>query len=137
MDLDPNFAEAHFHLGLAYEGRGLYDEAIRELEKAVELFGDKTMRAWVGRVYAESGRKKQAVKVLAEMTEISKHEHVAPYPMATLYAALGEKGRAFEWLEKVYQERSYYVVFLNVDPALDGLREDPRFAELLRRIGLA
>ena len=94
------------------------------------------MKAWVGRVYALSGRKSEALKVLAEMTEMSKHEHVAPYPMATLYAALGEKDRAFEWLEKVYEERSYYVVFLNVDRALDDLREDPRFSDLLRRIGL-
>ena len=136
LDMDPNFAEAHFHLGLAYEGKAAYDDAIRELERSVELFGDKTMKAWVGRVYALSGRKSEALKVLAEMTEMSKHEDVAPYPMATLYAALGEKERALEWLEKMYQERSYYVVFLNVDPALDSLRGDPRFTELLRRIGL-
>jgi TolB-like protein/Flp pilus assembly protein TadD len=136
LDMDTNFAEAHFHLGLAYEGKGAYDDAIRELERSVELFGDKTMKAWVGRVYALSGRKSEALKVLAEMTELSKHEHVAPYPMATLYASLGEKERAFEWLEKVYQERSYYVVFLNIDPVLDSLRSDPRFSDLLRRIGL-
>lgn len=136
VDMDPNFAEAHFHLGLAYEGLGKYDDATSELQKAVELFGDKTMNAWVGRVYARAGRKSQALKVLADVVEMAKRERVPPYAVASLYAALGEKDRAFEWLEKVYQERSSYVVFVNVDPVLDGLRGDPRFAELLRRIGL-
>ena len=136
LDMDPNFAEAHFHLGLAYEGKGSYDDAIRELTKAAELFGDRSMTAWVGRVYALSGRRAQALKVLEDMLELSKQQPVSAYSIASLYATLGEKDRAFEWLEKVYQERNYYVVFLNVDPALDSLRGDPRFADLLTRIGL-
>lgn len=136
IDLDPTFAEAHFHLGLAYEGKGMYDGAAGEFEKAAELFGDKSMKAWVGRVYALSGRRSQALRVLGEAAETSKHEHISPYPLAAIYAALGAKDKAFEWLEKVYQERSSYVVFINVDPVLDGLRDDPRFADLLRRIGL-
>ncbi|MFY9572020.1 MAG: protein kinase [Blastocatellia bacterium] len=136
LDMDPNFAEAHFHLGLSYEGKGSYDDAVAEFEKAVQLFSDNSMKAWVGRAYALSGKKSRALRVLAELTDMSKREHVSPYGMATLYAALGEKNRAFEWLEKVYSERSYYVVFLNVDPVLDPLRSDPRFAELQQRIGL-
>jgi len=136
LDMDSNFAEAHFHLALAYEGKKSYDDAIREYEKYIELSGDKSMKAWVGRVYAESGRKQQALKVLAEVTGASKREPVSPFAMATLYSTLGDKDRAFEWLEKVYKERNYYVVFLNVDPALDSLRGDPRFSDLLRRIGL-
>src|SRR5215813_9673984 len=136
VDMDPNFAEAHFHLGLAYEGKGAYDDAIRELTKAAELFGDRSLTAWVGRVYALSGRTAQAMKVLEDMLELSKQQPVSPYSIASLYATLGEKDRAFEWLEKVYQERNYYVVFLNVDPTLDSLRDDPRFTDLLKRIGL-
>jgi len=134
--MDANFAEAHFHLGLAYEGKGAYGDAIRELTKAAELFGDRSLTAWVGRVYALSGRRAQALKVLEDMLELSKQQQVSPYSIASLYATLGEKDRAFEWLEKVYQERNYYVVFLNVDPVLDSLRADPRFADLLKRIGL-
>jgi len=136
LDMDSNFAEAHFHLAVAYEGKKSYDDAIREYEKYIELSEDKSMKAWVGRVYAESGRKQQALKVLAEVSGASKREPVSPFAMATLYTALGDKERAFEWLERVHSERNYYVVFLNSDPALDGLREDPRFSDLLRRIGL-
>jgi tetratricopeptide (TPR) repeat protein len=124
-------------LGLAYEGKGNYEDAIRELTKAAELFGDKSMMAWVGRVYARSGRQEQAVKVLNDMIELSKQQQVSPYAIAALYATVGDKDRAFEWLEKVYRERNYYVVFLNVDPALDSLRSDPRFIDLIRRIGLS
>jgi eukaryotic-like serine/threonine-protein kinase len=137
LDMDPNFAEAHFHLGLAYEGKGAYDDAIQEMTKAAELFGDKSMMAWVGRVYALSGRRAAALKVSEDLLELSKQQQISPYAMASLYATLGEKDRAFEWLEKVYQERNYYVVFLNVDPALNDLRDDPRFTDLLRRIGLS
>ena len=137
LDMDSNFAEARFHLGLAYEGKGSYDDAIRELAKAAELFGDKSMMAWVGRVYALSGNNREALKILSAMMELSKKQQVSPYAIASLYATLGEKDRAFEWLEKVYLERNYYVVFLNVDPALDSLRGDPRFADLLRRTGLS
>ena len=136
LDMDSNFAEAHFHLALAYEGKKSYDDAIREYEKYIELSGDKSMKAWVGRVYAESGRKQQALKVLAEVLELSRRAQPPLFAVATLYAALGDKDRAFEWLERVHAERNYYVVFLNSDPALDGLRGDPRFIDLLRRIGL-
>jgi len=136
LDMDSNFAEAHFHLALAYEGKKSYDDAIREYEKYIELSGDKSMKAWVGRVYAESGRKQQALKVLAEVLELSRRAQPPLFAVATLYAALGDKDRAFEWLERVHAERNYYVVFLNADPALDNLRADPRFGDLLRRIGL-
>jgi serine/threonine-protein kinase len=136
LDMDSNFAEAHFHLAFAYEGKKSYDDAIREYERYIELSGDKSMKAWVGRVYAEYGRKQQALKVLAEVLELSRREQPPLFAVATLYAALGDKDRAFEWLERVHAERNYYVVFLNSDPALDGLREDPRFSDLLRRIGL-
>jgi tetratricopeptide (TPR) repeat protein len=136
LDMDSNFAEAHFHLAFAFEGKKSYDDAIREYEKYIELSGDKSMKAWVGRVYAESGRKQQAFKVLAEVLELSRSQQPPLFAVATLYAALGDKDRAFEWLERVHAERNYYVVFLNSDPALDGLREDPRFSDLLHRIGL-
>jgi serine/threonine protein kinase/Tfp pilus assembly protein PilF len=136
IDMDPNFAEAHFQIAMVYEQKRMYAEAISEFEKSTELFQDRTMRAWVGRVFARSGRRAEAERVISEMKEMASKQYVSPYPMATIYAALGDKDRAFEYLEKVYDEHSYYVVWLNIDSAFDGLRSDARFQDLLRRVGL-
>jgi serine/threonine protein kinase/tetratricopeptide (TPR) repeat protein len=137
LELDGNFAETHFHLAMVYEAKRMYGEAIAEFQKAIELFQDRTMVVWVGRVNALSGKRKEAERILGEVNEMARSQYISPYPLATVYAAMGDKDRAFEYLEKVYTERSYYVVWLNVDPTLDGLRADPRFQDLLRRIGIA
>jgi serine/threonine protein kinase/Tfp pilus assembly protein PilF len=135
LDLDPNFAEAHFQIGMVYEQKRMYDDAIREFQKSVELFDDQAMTAWVARAYAVSGRRAEAERLLAELMEMSKQKYVSPYPLATVYAALGDKDRAFEWLEKVYEEHSYYVIWLNIDPIFDQMRTDARFTGLLNRVG--
>jgi serine/threonine protein kinase/Tfp pilus assembly protein PilF len=137
LDLDPNFAEAHFQLGMVYEQRRMFDEAIREFQKAADLFQDPMMRAWIARAYASAGRRSESERVLAEVTALSKQQYVSPYLMASIYAALGQKDVAFEWLERVYSDHSYYVVWLNVDRVFDGLRSDARFQDLLNRIGIA
>ncbi|MEW6207482.1 MAG: protein kinase [Acidobacteriota bacterium] len=137
LDLDANFAEARFHLAMVYEQKRMYAEAIAEFQKAVDLFQDQTMIAWVGREYALSGRRKEAERVLNQLKDMEREKYISPYPVATVYAALGARDKAFEYLERVYDERSYYVVWLNIDPAFDPLREDARFQDLLRRIGIA
>ena len=134
IDMDSNFAEAHFQIAMVYEQKRMYAEALAEYQKAIELYQDPTMTAWPARIYALTGRRTDAERVLAQLKELSKQKYVSPYPLATVYVALGEKDKAFEYLEKVYDERSYYVVFLNIDSALDGLRTDARFQDLLRRI---
>jgi serine/threonine protein kinase/tetratricopeptide (TPR) repeat protein len=136
LDLDPNFAEARFQIAMAYEQKRMYDDAIREFQKSVELYNDPAMMAWVARAYAASGRRADAEQALADLMEMSRQKYISPYPLATVFAALGDKERALEWLEKVYQERSYYVVWLNVDPVFDAIRSDWRFQDLLRRVGL-
>jgi serine/threonine-protein kinase len=136
LDMDPSFAEAHFQLGMAYEAKRMYEDAIREFEKSVELFDDRSMTAWVARACAVAGRRAEAERILAELIEMSKQKYIPPYPLAAVYAALGDRDRAFEWLEKVYEERSYYVVWLNIDPVFDQMRSDARFQDLLRRTGL-
>ena len=75
--------------------------------------------------------------MLDEMKELSKQRYVTPYFMAPIYASLGEKDQAFEWLEKAYQDRHGWLITPQLDPTLEGLRSDPRFADLLKRIGLA
>jgi eukaryotic-like serine/threonine-protein kinase len=137
LEIEPNFAEAHFQLALAYEGKGKYEKAANEFHKAVELFEDPTMRGWIAREQALAGKKDEARKLLDELKTLSKQQYVSPYMIAIGYAALGDREQAFEWLEKVYVDRSYYVVWLKVDPIWDALQSDGRFQDLLRRVGLS
>jgi len=87
-------------------------------------------------VYAVSGQKDRALKVIDELKELSKRRYVSSYHLAMIYIGLRQKDPAFEWLESAYRERSDLLVYLNVEPRLDSLRSDPRFKDLLRRVGL-
>lgn len=137
LEIEPNFAEAHFQLALAYEGKGKYEKAANSFQKSVELFEDPTMRGWIARERALSGKKDEARKLLEELKILSKQQYVSPYMIAIGYAALGDKEQAFQWLEKVYEDKSYYVVWLKVDPIWDPLRTDSHFQDILRRVGLS
>ena len=136
LEVEPEFAEAHFQFGLAYEGKREYQEAAAEFQKAVELFKDPAMRGWVAREYALMGKVTEAQKIVTELQTLSKTRYVSPYMMAISYAALGDRKQTADWLERVFQERSYYVVWLKVDPIFDAYRHDANFQDLLRRIGL-
>ncbi len=91
----------------------------------------------MGYTYAVSGKRDEAEKILNQLTELSKRKYVSSYNMALIYIGLGEKDQALEWLENSYKERSDLLVYLKVEPRLDTLRSDQRFAELMRRVGLA
>jgi len=139
IDMDRNFGVAHFALGLAYEQKGVYQEAIAELQKGIATSGGITvMTGALGHTYAVSGKRDKAQKVLRELKELSKRRYVSPYSIATIYIGLGEKDRAFEWLQKAYEDRSVWLIHLHlkVDPRLDSLRSDPRFTVLLKKMGL-
>ena len=92
--------------------------------------------ASLGRGFALSGQTAKARQVLDQLKKMSAKIHVTPYNVASIYAALGDKDAAFAQLEKAYQERSFYLMWLGIDPQLDNLRPDPRFQDLLRRGGL-
>ncbi|HJY85960.1 MAG TPA: protein kinase [Candidatus Acidoferrales bacterium] len=137
VELDPNFYIAHFNLGLAYRKAGLFDKAIAELERARALSGNNPMPlAALGATYGFSGRKTDAEKVLIELRELSKRDYVSPYLLAGVYVGLGERKQAIEWLEKAYEQRDSLLPWIKVAPTFDSLRWDPRFQDLLRRIGL-
>ena len=137
LDLEPNYVMARWLLGMAYLGRSSFDEAIAELEKAVHTSGRSSSTiAVLGHAYAVSGRVDLALRILGELEEMSKRQRVSPFSMALLYAGLGRRDVAFEWLEKSYLEGSYGMTVIKVLPMLDSLRPDPRFADLLRRVGL-
>ncbi len=137
LAMDPNFTLAHLFLGWAYEQRGMFDQAIAELEKVTGLFAGRwSGSAALGHAYAVAGRRAEALKVLKRLEEESKRREVSKAEIALIYAGLGEKERAFAWLEKAYQDRDSWLVYMKADPRFDPLRSDPRFQDLVRRVGL-
>jgi eukaryotic-like serine/threonine-protein kinase len=136
IDLDANYWFDHYFLGRAYEQKGRFPEAITTLKQAITLEGTTEVWSSLGHAYAASGKKEKAQKVIEHLREMSVHEYVPPYNIAVVYAGLGEKDEAFVWLNRAYQERSYLLTYLTVDERLDKLHSDPRFDELVRRVGL-
>jgi serine/threonine protein kinase/tetratricopeptide (TPR) repeat protein len=134
LEMNPNFDHARSVLAFAYRQKGMYEEAISEYKKrAVPVSGGS---GEIGLTYALSGRRSEALKELDKLHELSKQRYVAPYYRAIIYAGLGDKDNALHWLEKAYEDRSTRLVWIRLDPALDKLRSEPRFAELLRRMNL-
>ncbi len=137
VEMDPNFAQAHFALGEAYEAKAKYEEAIAALQKATSLAPTSPfLFSALGHAYAVSGQVDKAMKILDQLQKLSRQRYVSPHEMAMIYTGLGEKDQAFTWLEKAYADRVWRLPFLNVDPRFDSLRSDPRFADLVRRVGL-
>ena len=136
--LDPKDWLHHYTLGVGYEGTGKLPEAISEYQQAVELSeGDPNSTAALAHAFAVTGRKAEAEKILHDFEQKSKSAQISPYLMATMFASLGDKDRAFEFLEKAYQERSLGMTEdLKADLRIDNLRSDPRFQNLLTRVGL-
>ena len=138
IQMDPNFAVAHWHLGLAYEQKQVLDAATEEFKKAISLSGGSPlMRAALGRAYAEAQEKHETNKMLDELNELAKQQYVSAYEVATIYVALGNTEQAFQLLEEAYAEHSFHLVYLNVSPQLKSVRSDPRFQELVQRVGLS
>jgi tetratricopeptide (TPR) repeat protein len=135
---NPNVWNGHYYLGVGYQGLGRQLDAIPEYQKGVELSqGDTDPTAGLAHAYAGAGQRANAEKILRELLQKSKTSYVSPYMIATIYAGLNDKNKAFEFLEKAYQERSPDIpYFLKADLRVDNLRSDPRFQDLLRRVGL-
>ena len=135
MDLDPRFAVAHYELGQAFVQKHMYNDAIAELQKAIALSGgSSTCTSNLAYAYAVSGMKNEAVKILNDLKDRSNHAFSDAPEIALVYVGLNDKDQAMAWLEKAYGERFNPGVLLR--PAFDPLRSDPRFQDLLRRIGL-
>ena len=138
LEMDPTFIHARGYLGMAYLKKGMYEDAIKEIEKA-RVLSDNSVPPQVvsyrGYIYAVSGKRAEARKILKELIELRKRRHVSAPHIALIYAGLGETDQAFAWLETAYKEKELGFGWLN-DPGLDGLRSDPRFAELARRVSL-
>ena len=137
LAMDATFVPAHAYLGRAYEQKGTYPEAISEMRKALDLSeGDTNELAALGHAYAMAHQVGEVKKVLDQLKERSQQTYVQPSLIAVIHAGLGDKNQAFDWLQKAYEDRSAGLLYLKVDPAFDSVRSDPRFLDLLRRVGL-
>jgi TolB-like protein/DNA-binding winged helix-turn-helix (wHTH) protein/Flp pilus assembly protein TadD len=133
--LDPGHFYPHLNLGRGYEQLGDHKEAVSEFQKALELSGgDLTTEASLAHVYAISGNKGEAEKILTELKNRTNNN--VSYQIAEIYLGLGDKDQAFQWLGKAYADRSEWLTWIAIEPKLDSIRSDPRFAELLRRMNL-
>ncbi len=136
LEVDPNIPQSHQFLGEAYEQMAMHPEAIAEFQKAKQLENTPRTLAFLAHTYAASAQRGQARRVFDELRALSRRRYVSSYFVAIACAGLGEKDRALEWLEKAYEERSESLIYLNVERGLDNLRSDPRFRELVCRVGL-
>jgi len=115
----------------------MYGPAVNELEKAVEISRREPFYlGTLGYIYGAVGRRQDALKIVSELNELSKHRHVSPYWTGLIYVALSEKDEAFHWLERAYQERAPWMAYLKTAPWWDNLRSDPRYYSLLQRMNI-
>ena len=133
LELDPHYSFARWELAMAYILKRQYVDAVAEYRQ-VDPDGNS---GYLGYLYAVMGKREEANKVLARMEENSKRYYVDPYEFATIYAGLGHKETALQWLERSYAERSAEMPNLKIDPLFDTLRSEPRFQDLMRRMNFA
>jgi eukaryotic-like serine/threonine-protein kinase len=140
LELDPKYPAVHDYLADAYAEKGAYKEAITAEQKSLSLSGDEQGAAALGRDFAVLGYdraiRNQYQKNLDQLQAASSQAYVSPMYFAFTYARLGDKDHAFAWLEKAYDEHQPWLAYLKTDPQFDPLRSDPRFADLVRRVGL-
>ena len=137
VELDPNYPMTYWLLGLLYRKTARYDLAISAGEKGVNLSGGSPlMRAALAQTFATAGAAQEAIQILDDLQKLAKERYVAPHFFAGIYVGLGEHDRAIEYLEKSYEEHCHWLIYLHIDPSLDDLRNDSRFQDLLRRVGL-
>jgi tetratricopeptide (TPR) repeat protein len=137
VELDRKLIAAHYNLGMVFEQTGRYREAVAAFQKAKNL--DPTnwpTSALLCHGYASSGDRRRAQQLLLELTQQATRGSLDPAWIGLIHAVLGDKERAFVWLEKAYQARSDTLLYLRVDPKYDNLRSDPRFSDLVKRLNL-
>ena len=135
LEIDPTFFPAQVCLGWVHERRGRYRDAVQAFEKAAVLSGrNPRVLAGLGRAYALAGKRGKSREILREIRQHAAEQTQPPYPLAALYAGLGDTEETLRWLEKAHRDRSGLRVWLGTDPRLENLRPDPRFQDLLQKM---
>jgi TolB-like protein/Tfp pilus assembly protein PilF len=138
LDMDPNNLLGQLFLASAYALKGMYGEAIAQADKLISVWPtleDSLILSFMGWVYAVSGRQEKARGLLNRMLDLRERRYIDAYNIGSVYAGLGEKDKAFEWLNKAYEERAGQMIWIKVDPWIMNLRSDPRYKELLKKMG--
>ena len=137
MEMDREFARAHYELGLVLEEQGALEEAIGEFRQALKKAPDNVaVLTALGHAQALAGKRSDAEKVLVRLQELSKQQYVSPFQSAVIYAGLNDRTLALDWLEKSREERFNWLPFIKVDPVFKNLRSEARFIELSKTLGL-
>lgn len=136
LELAPNFFFTHWALGVCYRQTGEFEKGLDHLQKAVSFSGLTALKGDLGVAYAMAGKEPEAREILAELGSESKERYVSPQWPAVIYAALGDKVRALEYLEKAWEVRSVQLLWLRVDPNFEALRSEPKFIEVLEKTGI-
>ena len=137
LQMDPRFPLAHLWLGRTYQQKGMYDEALEHYRATDAALPDwPVTMASIAYVQGLTGQKREAEAMLRRMDQLSHRKYVTPYAVALIYASLHDKNAAMEWLEKSYDHRTNWLVWLGLDPRWDPMRDDPRFRDLIHRVGL-
>ena len=138
LEMNQQFPLAHLWLARAYQQKAMYAEAIAAYQKAEAVLHNWVpVKAGMGNVYGLWGKREEARRVLSELHELAKEAYVTPYGLALVHAGLGENEEALAQLNVAHEQRSHWLVWLKLDPRWDGVRADPRFADLVRRVGLS
>ncbi len=137
LEIDRNFSNSHLMLGFVYERLGRYEESINALNRSMELMsGSVVPLSAMGYVLAASGRRDEARAILEHLKKLGEQRYVSPYFLALIHTSLGDRAAAFKCLERAFELRDEWLIWLGTEPRLDYLRDDPRFADLLLRVGL-
>jgi TolB-like protein/DNA-binding winged helix-turn-helix (wHTH) protein/predicted negative regulator of RcsB-dependent stress response len=137
LELDSAFVSAHVKLGWAYEELAMSDKALAEFKSGLRLLGDDpALQAILASGYAGAKMKSEALVIIDQLKDRTNRQYVTPYMTAVVYAGLGDNDQAFQWLQKAYRGRDGWLAWLQVDPKLDPLRDDPRFVKLMDHVAL-
>jgi len=137
LELNANYGLTHLWLARAYQEKKLYDEAIGEYRETLNILPDWPVAlAGIGNVYGEAGNIPEAQKILDSLNLLKQSQFVTAYGIALVHAGMGDSDSTFKWLNKAYDERSNWLVWLSTDPRWDSMRDDQRFEELIRKVGL-
>ena len=135
--MEPNLSLAYFLSGQVDMKESHYDQGLAQIEKAVTLEKNNPMAlSALGWAYGIADREKEAQQILDCLTEMSRERYISGFLFAKIYAGLGDKDRAFEYLNKAYQQRAMSLALILTDETVENLRSDPRFMELLKKISL-